>query len=87
MSSQLQFSDSIDDNFNVVVELLNGIPPNARERAKKAAIAIEKTIMAIRKDGKKDPAAGLGVAFAVFMVAKQLVEAQAESDRPLIQLL
>lgn len=83
----LEFTDSIDDNFNVVVELLNGVPAGARERAKRAALAIEEVLMRIKKDGAKDPAVGLGVAFAVFMVAKQLVEAQRDDDRPLIQLL
>jgi hypothetical protein len=68
------FSDSIDDNTEMLRELLRGLPPSARGRAAKAAAAIEKAFTNLQKDHPKDGAVALGAAFAIFMVAAHLVE-------------
>jgi len=83
------FTDSIDDNLETIRELLGGIPPSERNRAKRAAVLLENTFTKIAKDNPKDPAVGLGAAFAIFMLAQRLVQApkQGDSDKGLIQLL
>ena len=83
------FNDSIDDNLEMIRELLAGVPPSERQRAKRAAVMLENTFTAIAKANPKDPAVGLGAAFAIFMLAQRLVHApsQGDSDKGLIQLL
>jgi hypothetical protein len=83
------FSDSIEENLETLRELLGGIPPDSRRRAKKAAVVLENTFTRLQKDHPKDPVIALGAAFAIFMLAQRLVEApkQGDSDKRLIQLL
>ena len=83
------FTDSIDENIEILRELLGGIPPEARRRAKTAAVTIENVFTGLQKDYPKDPAVALGAAFAVFLLAQRLGEAHEEgsSDKGLIQLL
>ena len=83
------FTDSIDENLEIIRELLGGIPPSERQRAKRAAVTLENTFTAIAKANPKDPAVGLGAAFAIFILAQRLVQApsQSDSDKGLIQLL
>ena len=83
------FSDSIDENIEMIRELLAGIPPSERNRAKRAAVMMENTFTQIAKANPKDPAVGLGAAFAIFILAQRLVQApqQSDSDKGLIQLL
>jgi hypothetical protein len=83
------FTDSIDENIEILRELLGGIPPEARRRAKRAAVEIENVFSGLQKNHPKDPAVALGAAFAVFLLAQRLVEAkeQGGSDKGLIQLL
>ena len=88
--TQLQFTDSIDDTFNTLREIIGGLPRPALMRAQKAAQMIEHVVEQIKRDNKTDPAAGLGMAFAVFMIAQHMVQDNREaSDRGegLIQLL
>lgn len=68
------FSDSIDNNLEVITELLRGVPTATRDRAKRAAMAMEKTFEAIKRDSPKDPAVALGVAFAVFTLGQRMVQ-------------
>ena len=83
------FTDSIDENVEMLRELLGGVPPESRRRAKKAAVALENTFTRLQKDHPKDAVIALGAAFAIFMLAQRLVEApkQGDSDKRLIQLL
>jgi hypothetical protein len=83
------FTDSIDENIELLRELLAGLPPEHRRMAKKAAVSIENVFTGLQKDHPKNPAVALGAAFAVFLLAQRLGEApeQGGSDKKLIQLL
>lgn len=84
------FGDSVEANIETVKELLQGMPPSARGRAKQAAVAIEKAVMGARMENPKDPAIALGVAFALFSFAQRIVQGDASdegSGERLIQLL
>ena len=83
------FTDSIDENVELLKSLLAGLPPPHRRTAQKAAVTIENVFTALQKDHPKNPAVALGAAFAEFMLAQRLGEApeQGGSDKKLIQLL
>lgn len=83
------FTDSVDENCEMLRELLAGIPPANRNRAKKAAVLLENTFTRLQADHPKDAVIALGAAFAIFKLAQRLVEApkQGDSDKRLIQLL
>jgi len=84
------FTDSIENNIETIRELLQGIPPSERGRAKRAAVQIEKAVSAIMKDNSGSPSVGLGMAFAIYTIAQRLVAQPQEGDKPssgLIQLL
>jgi hypothetical protein len=84
----MQFTDSLDTNLEILRELLGGIPPGARKRAQFASLTIERAFRSLQKDHPKDPAVALGAAFAVFMIAQNIVAADDSKDKPgLIQLL
>jgi hypothetical protein len=85
----MEFTDSVAENAEILTELLRGIPPEARRRAKKAAVTIENVFTGLQKDHPKDIAVALGAAFAVFKLAERLKDAKAQggSDKNLIQLL
>lgn len=84
----MQFSDSIDGNLELVKELLGNCTQAQKERAKRIAIQIETTVKAIQKDNPKDPAAGLGLAFAVFYISQNMVQNDTiGEDGPRIHLL
>lgn len=84
----MQFTDSLSNNLEVVTELLQGVPPSSRQRAKKAAAMIEKAWTQLQKDYPRDPAVALGAAFAVFKFAEKITETGADGSQPgLIQLL
>lgn len=68
----MQFTDSLQENLEVVTELLRGVPPDARHRARKAAAMVEAAWNAIQKDHPRDPAVALGVAFAIFKFAEKI---------------
>lgn len=83
------FTDSIEQNVELLRELIGGIPPGRRRQAKAAAVAIEKTWNDLIRDNPKNPAVALGAAFAIYLLAQRLGEApeQGGSDKKLIQLL
>ncbi|MGO9723622.1 MAG: hypothetical protein ACLPOA_24280 [Methylocella sp.] len=83
------FTDSIDENVELLRELVGGIPPESRRRAKRAAVTLENWFTKLQKEYPNDPVVALGAAFAVMMLAQRLVEApkQGDSDKGLIQLL
>ena len=83
------FTDSISGNVELLRELIAGLPPGARNRAKRAAVAIEKTVRQLQKDNPRDSAVAAGAAFAVFLYAERLTEAPANGnpEKGLIELL
>ena len=82
------FSNNIDENCEILKELIGGIPPGQRSKAKRAAMKIEKAFTDLQKDYPKDAAVALGAAFAIYMIGVRIVEQAKESDgKGLIQLL
>ena len=83
-------SDSVSITYADIAELLRDMPPEAKQRAKYAAMAFETLFQQLRMAHPRDPAIALGAAFAVFAIAKRLVEIdtdQSKSGSGLIQLL
>jgi len=74
--TQLQFTGETDADLEVVRELLNGIPASSRLRAKAVATRVENVVTNIMKSHPNDPAAGLGLAFAVFTIAQRLTQTE-----------
>lgn len=84
----VRFGDSIDDNLDLIKELLGNCTAGQKERAKRVAVKIEKTVLAIQKDSAKDGASGIGLAFAIMLIAQNLVKNDSvQEDGPRIQLL
>lgn len=85
------FTDSIEENLDTIRELLQGVPVSARNTAKRAAVTIENAFERIKKDAAGDAAAALGAAFAIYMLAKRMVEQSqdtgASTNKSLIHLL
>lgn len=83
------FNDSLENNLETIKELIQGVPPSERDRAKRAAVAVEKVVTALIRDNQGNPAVGLGMAFAVFTIAQRLAAApqEGDSDKRLIHLL
>jgi len=78
----------MSENCETLQELLRGLPPSARGRAKKAAAAIEKVFVGLQKDNPKDGATALGAAFAIYMLGARIVEQAKENPgKNLIQLI
>jgi hypothetical protein len=77
----MQFTDSIDENVEILTELLRGIQPQHRLRAKKAAASLEKVFNGLKRDYPRDPAVALGAAFAIFIMAQRMVEAPKQGDK------
>jgi hypothetical protein len=82
------FSQNIEENCEILRELIRGIPPSQRNKAKRAAAKIEKAFTDLQKDYPKDAAVALGAAFAIYMIGARIVEQAKESPgENLIQLL
>lgn len=88
--SGAKFSDSIENNLELLRELLRGLPPSTRNQARLAASVVEKAITDIMKDSQGSQGAALGTAFAVYIFAQRFVETgeggEGEGNK-LIQLL
>ena len=76
----MEFTDSVSENVEILAELIRGIPPEARNRAKKAAASLENVFSQLKRDYPRDPAVALGAAFAVFIMAQRMVEAPKQGD-------
>lgn len=84
----MQFSDSLQENLEVCTTLLQGIPADARNRARKAAASVERVFTALQKDHPRDPAVALGFAFAIFKYCEKITSRDDTGQQPgLIQLL
>ncbi|MFI4971317.1 MAG: hypothetical protein ACHP7H_01445 [Hyphomicrobiales bacterium] len=83
-------NDNISETLSGVQELVRDLPPEAKGRAKFAAVALEHTFQALRSAHPRDPAVALGAAFAIFTIADRLVHIEADSESKgagLIQLI
>lgn len=84
------FKDNIGETLDVLGQLLQGIPPESRKRAQKAAVRLEQTFTQLRNDAPNDPATALGAAFGIFKIAERLIELDRDDTKKgkgLIQLL
>jgi hypothetical protein len=83
-------NNDIDTTLEQVSELIRALPPDARERAKYAAVQFEKIFQKLRVDHPSDPAIALGAAFAIFTLADRLVKIDNQGEEKgggLIQLV
>jgi hypothetical protein len=83
-------SDDIDANIALIEQLMSGATQDFGNRAMRAGQEVEKAVHNVIKSRVGDPAASIGIAFAVHKVAKMLIEGDRkaeEQDRGVIQLL
>lgn len=85
--SAVAFSDSIEMNLGIIEELLIGAPTTTRHQAKIAAVTIEKAFTAIQRDSQGNPGAALGTAYAIYKIAKQMVEKSNDGPAPAEKLI
>jgi hypothetical protein len=86
----MKFTDSIDDNVETIGELLRAQPVGFQQQAKRAASVVVDTVDRMRRLEGNNPAVGLGVAFGLFYMAQQIVQAEsraADAGKSVIQLL
>ena len=79
----LTFTGNVEDDLNTVRELISGMPASAQGRARKIAEKIRLIVEEIKKDNSKDPAAGVGLLFALMFT----YDAMIQDNRSVIQLL
>jgi len=87
--SEQGFTDSLEGNFRILQDILKGMPPQARARAREACGVIERAMNSLRVNGgENDPAVQLGIAFGGYLIAKAITydDGNAKGDS-LIQLL
>ena len=87
MGTRLELNDSVQHNKETIATIISEMPPQWRAQAKKAAIVIEEAVSRIRADNSATPAPALGMAYAIFVIAEQLVNNERGDGKPLIQLL
>lgn len=88
----LAFSESIFENITLLEDLIRGMPPEPQARAKKASAVLSKAFSALVLENPKDPAVGLGLAWAAHHMCARLIGEQQEGQKTasgsgLIQLL
>lgn len=79
----LTFTGTVEDDLNTVRELITGMPASAQHRARAIAEKIRIIVEQVQKDNPKDPAAGVGLLFALLFT----YDAMIQDNRSLIQLL
>jgi hypothetical protein len=67
-------NNGIDTTLEQVGELIRALPPEAKGRAKYAALAFEQLFQKLRTDHPRDPSIALGAAWAIFTLADRLVK-------------
>ena len=83
-------NNDIDVTLEQVGELIRALAPEAKERAKYAAMVFEQTFQTLRTAHPRDPAIALGAAFAIFTLADRLVKIDNQGEEKgggLIQLV
>jgi hypothetical protein len=68
----LTFSGVVEDDLNTLREIISGMPASAQHRARSIAEKVGKIAEEIKRDNPKDPAAGIGLLFAVLTVADHM---------------
>ena len=66
-------TDSVSATLEQIQELLRELTPEAKGRAKYAAMAFEQTFQTLRTNHPRDPAVALGAAWAIFTLAERLI--------------
>lgn len=90
MPKEMIWSDSLEQNVATAIELVGGLSPAAKERAKYATRAIQSTLNKLRNEHPRDSAVVLGTMYAIFKTAENILAAERESDKTgesIIQLL
>ena len=83
-------NNDIDVTLEQVGELIRALAPEAKERAKYAAMAFEGLFQTLRVKHPRDPAIALGAAWAIFTLADRLVKIDNQGEEKgggLIQLV
>jgi len=87
----MQFTDSNAANFELVKELVAGMPESAQRRARKAGGQIVDIVEKLKREYPNDPAIAVGAAFAVFFMAENLIQPNGDNVKSdgdtLIQLI
>jgi len=79
----LTFTGVVEDDMNTIREIISGMPATAQQRARKTAEKIRLVVEQIKQDNPKDPAAGVGLLFAVLFIADEMTK----DNRSVIQLV
>ena len=83
------FTDSIDENLDLLEELVRGLPAGSHHQAKAAVDLLANTVHRIRRDSQGNPGAAIGTAWAIYKLAQQMVrqgENGEDHGQKLIQL-
>lgn len=87
---ELGFTSDIDANMQLISDIMSNVTRDYGHRAHRAASEIEKVVMGVMNTHIGDPAASLGITFAIHKIAKLLVNsdrANQAKGQGLIQLL
>lgn len=81
------FTDSIEDNVNILTDIATGMPRDAFARAQRTCKTLEVAIDTLRVEGNRDPAVAFGIIFCVMNAAKHFTVEEAEKTESLIHTL
>ena len=76
----IEFNDTIENNAEVIAELLRGVPPAQRNKAKRAAVAIENIITRLQKGPSRQTLRRIGRSVRIFKLAERIVKAPKQGD-------
>ena len=74
-------NDNVSETLEQVGELIRALAPEAKERAKYAAVQFENLFQKLRVAHPRDPAVALGAAWAIFTLADRLVKIDNEGEQ------
>lgn len=87
---EIGFTSDLDANMQLISDIMSNVTRDYGNRAHRAATEIEKVVMGVMNTHIGDPAASLGITFAIHKIAKLLVNsdrANQAKGQGLIQLL
>ncbi len=87
---EVGFTMDIETNLAMLGDILSGVTRDKGHRAMLAAKEIEKVVLGVMNTHIGDPAASLGITFAIHKIAKLLVQSDKTNqatNQSLIQLL
>jgi hypothetical protein len=70
----ITFTGQIEEDMNLLSELISGMTPAQQQRARKTGERIMQIVEQIRKDDPRDPAVGVGLAWALLFTAKHMTQ-------------